>query len=161
TDFNAFNLVATQNNVTGFGDNMCELNQMFAHPVTGGLRVGITGDLVTDGTALALLLDTTAGGQNVLNLPGCVAPTGGPDQMTGHKLDDGFAPDHMIYVNTNGGSIFVDQFMLTSGGYTKTYRGKGTVNSGAGALTGATNPNGMMVAMNNTNVLGVTDTSVT
>src|SRR5207247_6647270 len=35
-----------------------------------------------------------------------------------------------------------------------------TVNSGAGTLSGATNPNGMQVAMNNTNVLGVTDTSV-
>ena len=47
--------------------------------------------------------------------------------------------------------------MPASGSTTKTYRGNGTINDGNGTLAGGTNPNGMQVAMNNTNILGVTD----
>ncbi len=152
-------LVATQNNATGLGDNISELNQVFVRPRADGLRVGITGNLATDGTGLVLLLDTVAGGQNVLNLSGYSPPPSGPNHLTGTQLDSGFSPDHMIYLNTASGNVYVDQFvLLTGGGTVKTYRGAGTVNDGDGDLTGGDNPNGMQAAMNNTNALGVTGT---
>jgi len=152
-------LAATQNNATGLGDNISELDQMYVRPRADGLRVGITGNLATDGTGLVLLLDTIAGGQNLLNLSGYSPPPSGPNYLTGMQLDSGFAPDHMIYVNTASGNVYVDQFELqTGGGTVKTYRGAGTVNDGDGDLTGGDNPNGMMASMNNTNALGVTST---
>ena len=155
----ACSLVATQDNATGLGDNISELDQIFVRPTSAGLKIGITGNLATDATGLVLLLDTISGGQNILDLSGYSPPPGGPNNLTGTRLDAGFAPDHMIFTNTSGGTIYVDQFqLLTAGGTVKTYRGAGTVNDGDGVLTGGTNPNGMKVAMNNTNTLGVTGT---
>lgn len=65
----------------------------------------------------------------------------------------------MLFINTFGGNIYVDQFTLPTGNpASNTYRGQGTVNDGNGFLSGGSNPNGMQVAMNNTNSLGMTDT---
>lgn len=152
-------LVATQDNATGLGNNISELNQLFVRADQGGLRVGITGNLATNGTALSLCLDTIAGGQNVLNTSNLTPPPGGLNSLTGLRFDASFAPDHLFYINTNGGSIYVDQVSLpTAGAAVKTYRGAGTINDGDGLLSGGTNPNGLEVAMNNSNADGVTDT---
>lgn len=155
-------LVATQDNATALGDNISELNQLFVRADADGLRVGITGNLATNGTALALLLDTSLGGQNVLNVSNQPAPPGGLAQLSGLRLDAGFAPDHLFFINTAGGNIYADQVNLPAAApSTKTYRGQGTANDGDGFLTGGTNPNGLEVAMNNSNALGVTDTDAT
>lgn len=157
-DFGANRLVATQDNATGLGDNISELNQLFVRPGVGGFHLGITGNLATDGTGLVLLFDTISGGQNPLDTEGYPDPFA-VSQMDGLVLDAGFEPDHMVYVNTYSGTIYVDQFTLpSSGSTTKTYHGAGTVNDGDGFLTGGSNPNGMQIAMNNTNAAGVTDT---
>ena len=159
-DFGAGALVATQDNATGLGDNVSELNQLFVRVEQNALRIGITGNLATDGTGLALLLDTTAGGQNTLDLNYGSPPPAGPDQIDGLQLDAGFQPDHLLWINAYSGTIYVDQFeLLTGGGNVKTYRGNGTVNDGDGLLTGAVNPNGMQVALDNTNTQGVTGVS--
>ncbi len=151
---------ATQNSSTNLGDNIAELNQLFVRAESGRLCVGVTGNLPGDGTGLALLIDSTAGGQNVLNFNGFAPPPNGPNLLTGTKLDAGFAPDHLLFMNTVGSTIYVDQFALpTSGTVTKTYRGQGVAGSLNGQLTGGTNPNGMQVAVSNTNTLGVTSLS--
>lgn len=153
-------LVATQDNATGLGDNVSELDQMFARGRPSALLVGLTGNLATDGTALALFFDAAAGGQNVLNTGNVGSPPGGVAELDGLQFDTGFAPDHMLWINTAGGTIYVDQFTLpATGDPVKTYRGQGTVGSGSGLLNGGTNPNGLQVAMNNTNTAGVTDVS--
>lgn len=150
-------LVATQNNATGLGDNISELDQLYVRPDATGLRIGITGDLAANSTGLVLFLDTVSGGQNPLTTAGYPDPSS-VSAMNGLRFDAGFQPDHLLYINAYGPTVYVDQFTLpTSGSTTKTYRGNGTVNSGSGVLAGGTNPNGMQVAMNNTNVLGVTD----
>lgn len=149
-------LVATQDNETLLGDNINELNQLFVRPRADGLRIGVTGNLAADATGFVLLLDTAAGGQNVLNFTGFSPPPGGPQYLTGLRLDAGFSPDHMIFFNTVGGTLYVDQFaLLTAGGVTKTYRGTGTMNDGDGFLSGGTNPNNMLIAVNNTNDAGI------
>src|SRR4030067_591416 len=53
-------------NGTGLGDNVNELDQMFVLPDSAGLHLGITGNLGTYGTALALFFDPAPGGQNTL-----------------------------------------------------------------------------------------------
>ena len=159
TDFDPAYLVATQNNATGLGDNVCELNQLFLQAHDGYFRIGLTGNLATDGTGLALFLDTTSGGQNVLDLNYNSPPPNGPDHLDGFRFDSGFQPDHLLWVNAYSNNIYADQFeLLTGGGHNKTYRGQGTVNDGDGFLTGGSNPNGMQVALDNTNTAGVTDT---
>ncbi len=153
------NARATQNNPTALGDNLSELNQLLVRPTAAGLRIGITGNLTTDGTGLCLFIDSHSGGQNVLNFSGYTPPPGGPNLLTGTHLDAGFEPDEMIFTNTAGGTIYVDQFTLGPGSITKLYKGNGTINDGDGLLAGGSNANGMQVAMNNSNTLGVTGTS--
>ncbi len=159
TDFYPGDLSATQNNATGMGDNVDELDQMYIHPETSGLRLGISGNLAPDGTGFCLFLDTVAGGQNVLDLAGYSPPPDTPAYLSGLRFDAGCAPDYLIYVNVWSGTLYVDQFTLpTSGPVSKTYRGNGTPNDGDGFLSGGSNPHGMQVALNNTNTAGVTDT---
>jgi alpha-amylase len=161
-DFNSYGrLKATQDSPTALGDNLSELNQLYVRAEPSYLAVGITGNLQTNGTGLALLLDTQPGGQNPLSVANAGLPPGGVAQLTGTRFDAGFAPDTMLWINTANGTVYVDQFALpTAGGTTKTYRGNGTVNDGDGLLNGGANPNGMQVAMNNANAAGVTATSV-
>ncbi len=158
--FSPADLVATQDNATGLGDNISELNQLFVKYEADGLRIALTGNLATDGTGLAVLFDTTTGGQNVLDMNGLNPPPAGPDQLTGTQFDTDFAPDEMLFINAFGGNIYVDQYSLPTGNSaTKVYRGNGTVNDGDGFLTGGNNPNGLQVALKNTNAMGVTDSS--
>ncbi len=161
-EFNPYGrLQATQDSPTALGDNVAELDQLYVRGEPGYLAIGITGNLVSDGTGLALLLDTGAGGQNTLSVANAPSPPGGVALLSGTVLDAGFAPDTMLWINTASGNVYVDQFALpAAGGTTKTYRGAGTVNSGHGMLNGGVNSNGMLIAMNNTNSAGVTSTSV-
>jgi len=160
-DFGPAALVATQNNATALGDNVSELDQLYVTASGGQLWVGITGNLATDGTGLALFFDSAVGGQNVLDMTGATTPPNGPEQLSGLRFDAGFSPDHMLFVNAWSGTIYVDQYeLLSGGGVNKTYRGQGTVNDGDGLLLGGSNPNGIQVALDNTNTAGVTDTDV-
>jgi hypothetical protein len=150
--------LALQDNATGLGDNVSELNQLCVRSAGDSLLIGLTGNLALDGTGMALLLDTDSGGQNVLDLSNMSPPPGGPDQLTGLRLDAGFEPDRLIFVNAYAGNIYVDDFtLLSGGGAEKTFRGQGSVNDGDGFLYGGENPHGMQVALDNTNLLGVTD----
>ncbi len=160
-DFGAANLLATQTAPTSMGNNVAELNQLFVRPADDGLRIGITGNDPTDGTAVALFVETNPGGQNVINTSTLTPPPGGLLELTGTTLDAGFAPGTLFYINFAGGNIYTDQVALTSGGATKTYRGSGIVGSGVGTLGGGSNPNGLLVAMDNTNTAGITASSVT
>lgn len=160
TDLGPYSLVATQS-TPAYGDGIHELNQLYLRPRANGMRIGITGNMLADGTGLALFIDSSAGGQNVLNFTGFTPPPSGPNNLTGLRFDAGFAPDQMIYVNAPSGTVYVDQFALpTAGTVTKTYRGQGMMNDGDGLLTGGTNPNAMQVALNNTNTQGVDSESV-
>jgi len=159
TDFTAGDLIATQNNATGMGDNVNELDQLYIHPETTSLRIGLSGNLNPNGTGLCVFFDTLAGGQNVLRIEGDSPPPYIPGQLAGLRFDAGFAPDHLLYLNVFSGTLYVDQFTLpATGNTTKTYRGAGTMNDGDGYLSGGQNPNGMQIAFNNTNTAGVTDT---
>lgn len=145
---------------TALGDNVGELNQMVVKAEEGGIRIGLTGNVPLDGTGVLLLFETAGGGQNVLNMSPLAAPPAALPGLTGTTLDAGFAANTGYFVNCFNGSVFVDQVALASNGATKTYRGAGTVNSGRGTLSGGTNNNGLLVAMDNSNAGGVTSSSV-
>ena len=159
-DFAPNAATATQDTPTALGDNLSELNQMYVAFDPDGLRIGITGNLATDATGICLLVDAGAGGQNVLDFTGATPPPGGPDQLTGLDLDAGFEPEKMMFVNAFNGNLYTDWFtLLNDGGISKVYRGNGAVNAGNGFLSGGTNPNGLEVALDNSNTAGVTGVS--
>ena len=152
--------LVAQDTPTNLGDNVSELDRLFARVSVDSLFVGVTGNLATDGTGLCLLLDTAPGGQTVLDLDGVPVPPSGPELLSGLRLDDGFAPDQLLFVNAFAGNVYVDQYTLPAGGgAVKTYRGAGVVGSGSGLLAGGDNPHGIQVALDNRNTAGVTATS--
>ncbi len=158
-EFGAGAHVATQDTPTSLGDNLSELDELYVRREGEVVFVGATGNLALDGTGFALLVDAMAGGQNVLDMTGASPPPSGPEALTGMRLDAGFEPERMLFVNAFGGNVYVDEYrLLTGGGTTKTYRGVGLVNAGNGFLSGGVNPNGLEVALDDTNVDGVTDT---
>lgn len=159
TRFDAQDLIATQDTPTTFGNNSNELNQMFVSREDDGVRIGLTGNLNTDGTALVILIDGKSGGQTQLAVQNQPSPPAGLAELTGTGFDAGFEPEAMFFVNAFGSSIYVDQLALTPGTSAKTYRGRGTVNIGNGALEGGTNNGGVQFALNNTNTAGVTSSS--
>ncbi|MGH7245017.1 MAG: alpha-amylase family glycosyl hydrolase [Phycisphaerales bacterium] len=152
-------LLATQACATSFGDNTAELDQMFARSTRDGLYVGITGNLPTDGTALALFIDTGAPGQNILNTASLGSPPGGLAELSGTRFDVGFAPSSMFLVNV-AGALYVDYVSLPSGASaSKTYLGAGSAGTGTGVLAGGVNPSGVQVALDRSNTAGVTGSS--
>jgi glycosidase len=159
TRFNALDLIATQDTPTTFGNNSNELNQMWVSREADGLRIGLTGNLNTDGTALVILIDGEAGGQTQLDLLNQSPPPSGLVELTDTLFDFGFEPETMFFVNAFGSSIYVDQLALGVGTSVKTYRGRGTVNIGNGALDGGTNNGGVQFALDNHNTAGVTSSS--
>lgn len=152
-------LLATQNTPTSFGNNSNELNQMYVMREDDGLKIGLTGNLATDGTALVVLIDALPGGQNLLDLMNQSPPPSGLRELSGTLLDEGFEPETMFFINAFGSSTYVDQLTLSASGSSKVYRGRGTVNIGTGILTGGTNPNGVEFALDNSNTAGVTGSS--
>ncbi|MFM7232900.1 MAG: alpha-amylase family glycosyl hydrolase [bacterium] len=161
-DLGAAALVATQVLPTTFGDNVSELDRLYVQPRTEGLAVGITGNLATDGSALALFLDTAPGGQDSLATASFPQPPAGMPQANGLGFDTGFAPDLCLWVNAYGGNLYLDLFTLaTGGGGSKRYLGSGVVGSAQPALTGGSNPAGLLASLSNANTGGVTNTSAT
>jgi alpha-amylase len=153
-------LQATQDTPTAMGDNFAELNQLFVAFEPDGVRVGITGNLPTDGTALAVLIDAEPGGQSVLDLAGYVGPPAGPGGLDNAVMDPGFEPELLLWVNAFASNVYVDLFSLPgSGGHSKRYMGVGSVGSGNGLLAGGDNPHGLQVAIDNGNAAGVTSVS--
>lgn len=159
-DFANAPVSSTQTAPTSLGDNVNELDRMFVRPEPGGLAVGLTGNVATDGTGLALLLDTAPGGQSTLATSAFPQPPYGPRGLTGLTLDAGFAPDWLLWVNFFAGNVYVDLYSLASGGGgTHYYLGSTVVNGGDLALSGGSNLNGMRIAYCDSNTAGVTASS--
>lgn len=158
-DAGAQALLSTQAADSSLGDNIGELDRMYARADGDALRVSISGNIPTDGTALALFIDSNPGlnaGQNRLATAHLPAPPAGLAPLDGTTFDAGFAPDALYFVNTVGGLVYVDRVSLPSAPAlaVKDYRGSTGLNSGRGVLAGGANPNGLEVALDNTNTLG-------
>ncbi len=158
TDFTG-HLVATQDNHTGFGDRSgdegSELDQLFATQSDNGLDFGITGNLENGGNFWLVFLQVGPGGTQVLDVPEGVGPMSGVlSSLSGSTFNNGFAPTHVLCMNIFDGSLHADLTDLKN--LTNRYLGHAPVNGGTGELTDGDNPNGVQVAFDNTNHLGVT-----
>ncbi|MEM1164987.1 MAG: glycosyl hydrolase 53 family protein [Planctomycetota bacterium] len=132
-----------------------QLDALFLTQRSGGLHIGITGNLEDRGGALVVLLDLDpqgTQGQQVLDLPAGL-PAGIPilDDMV---LDPGFKPDLALAFNTWNGTMFVDRIDLGPSTQT-TFLGSVVVGAGESALINGTNPHGIVVAHDNGNTAGI------
>jgi glycosidase len=160
-DEGASALVATQAVPTAQGDNNVELDQMYVKPVPGGLRVGITGNIPTDGSAIALFVDAVAGGQDTLRTSTVPAPPNGVSQLDGLVMDSGFVPEQLFWINGYNRNVYVNAYSLPKGSVPAgRYVGATSMSSGNGDLSGGTNANGMQVAFDDSNTVGITAASV-
>lgn len=160
SDFANGTRIATQTTPTAMGDNLNELDQMFVRADPDGLALGITGNLATDGSGLALFFDTVPGGQDSLATSAFPQPPSGLPEASGLGFDTGFAPDYCLWINAFFGDLYADLYTLsTGGGGSKRYLGGGVTGNGYATLSGGSNPNGLLVALSNANTVGVTSAS--
>ncbi len=115
-----------------------QLRALYARPVPGGLEIGIEGELAIDGTAIALFIDSDAGGQNFINTSSLSPPPAGLDALTGTVMEPGFTPERLLFANGFDGSVFCDWVTLSGNG-SKTYLGRQFIGSGGSALSGGNN----------------------
>jgi hypothetical protein len=154
--------VAVQQNATGFGDsnlgqinfaNGSELNAAFFSGDATNANLLFTGNLESNFNKFVIFLDNGGGGQNTI--------TGGaslPGNYTGMKFDTGFSATHWISITCGGNfGMFVDggNLLTNTGGYLGGNDGQ----SGGVLGLGGNNTLGLAVALDNSNVLGVTSGS--
>ncbi|MEO1585414.1 MAG: TIM-barrel domain-containing protein, partial [Planctomycetota bacterium] len=114
-----------------------QLRALYARPVAGGLEIAIEGELAIDGTAIALFIDSDAGGQSTINTSALNPPPSGLRDLTGTRMEDGFTPERMLFANGFDGSLFCDWVSLNAGSNgSKTYLGRQFIGSGESNLTG-------------------------
>jgi hypothetical protein len=149
-------LLATQNALPMLGDNLAELDQMFIRSAGTRLYLGITGNVADEGAAVAVLFDVCSGGQNRLQFGLATAAAPLSDML----LDEGFAPDYMLYARARNGHLDVYIYQLGENQEAEErYVGRGTIDSHNPVLAGGANAYGMEAALDNGNTAGVTDVS--
>lgn len=139
--------VLATNNADRYSE-ISQLRALYARPVSGGIEIGIEGELAIDGTAIALLVDSASGGPTTISTSNLNPPPSGLQQLTGTDLDTGFTPERMLFANAFNGGVFCDWVTLSPGsGGSKTYLGQQNLGSGSATLFGGNNPWGIEVAL--------------
>lgn len=165
---------ALQDTPTGFGDsnlgqinfaNGSELDGAYVSISGGNLNLLLTGNLESNFNKLELFIDTGAAGQNVLRTDNPNVDFDGLNRMGGMRFDAPFSPRYWISVT--GGDVGGGMYgffangaeLLPGGGGNGQFLG-GNDGQSAGALTGGTNFLGVLAAINNSNIAGVSGMSV-
>lgn len=159
--------IVTQTTQTGFGDsnlgvsdyaNGSELDGAYASISGGTLYLLLAGNLESNFNKLEIYFDTKAGGQNVLRTDNPNVDFDGLNRQSGLKFDASFSPDYWISLTGGGGPPYAMYGnyaeLLTGGGGAGYYLGTNGAVSGA-ALSGGTNPSGIVATINNSNTAGV------
>lgn len=166
---------SVQDTGTGFGDsslgvmdyaNGSEIDAGYATVVNGVLHIFLAGNLESNFNKLEMFIDCAPGGQNRLRGNNHDVDSNGLNRMgddgTGNGLifDSGFEADFWFGMTCGGGpfTFYANHaFLLTEGLGVGGYLGEG----GAGGAGSASFPDsGIAVAIDNSNVAGVTDLDV-
>jgi hypothetical protein len=156
--------IVVQNVQTQFGDNNLgqprfangsELNAAYARVSGGSLFLMLTGNLESNFNKLEIFIDSKAGGQNQLRGDNPDVDFNGLNRMAGLTFDSAFSPDY--WISSTGGDAgggnygyFVNYAELLTGG-----GGAGGFVGGNDGSGGAPFGNGIVAAINNSNILGV------
>lgn len=145
--------LSLQNIVTGFGKSTgaqisgggSELDGGYATIEGGTLYLMLTGNLESNYNHLNVFIDTGAAGQNALSSTG--------DGLDGYTLPTGFNASQIFDANGDGHNLYVNQVSYDGTNWTNNYLGDaaGDWGTGANSLSGGTNPNGVIVSINNAN----------
>lgn len=156
-----YSLGAVQTVQTQFGDNLSELNAAYYRIESGKLFLGLTGNLENNFNKLNIFIDSTAGGQNVIDGGNNPPNDGWAAKYSGLTFDSGFAPDYMVILRhgfdgTN--NRFDVDYAIIGGGvndgeligtFDPTVTNSATV--GPGGLTGVS----MDIGFDNSNAAGI------
>lgn len=157
-------LVVSQCNQTNAGNNVNEMNRMFIENDADTLYLGVTGNQEQDGNCWLFFLDTKVdAGQFTLKTdPGFDdGPPYALEGMHNSSFDPCFRPDYVLVVNTFGGNVYGNLYILTdgvvptNGNGRKIYLGQQTVGSGSGTLSGGDPNYNTRIGFTNDNTLGV------
>jgi len=176
-----YQLVFTQNNFTSRNDNITdqagnrssgsEIDALWAAKDGTYLYLFVAGNLATNfDDALDLYIDSVAGGQqqilntnadiNFNNLSNNVGGDGSPTNP-GLKFDSAFTADYVFFLNGgNDPAVFYADFatLPTTGGGTGQFVGGGA--APVGEFNTIDNADGTTIAINNSNVNGVSGVSI-
>lgn len=160
--------VSVQDVQTQFGDsnlgtvdwaNGSELDAGYAFIANGYLHVVLAGNLESNYNKLELFIDSKAGGQSTLRGDNHDVDFNGLNRMgddgsgNGLTFDEGFAADFWVGITCGGPTytVFVNcSEILTDGG-----EGAGGYQGSTGAITPLIAANGLEVALDNSNAVGV------
>lgn len=150
--------VAVQTIQTGFGSapGGSELDAAYAHVSGGELYLFFAGNLQQNYNHLNVWIDNGTGGTNTIS-----AGSGNPlNPFNGVTLPTGFNASTLLDINGGGtpATYYVNQDAYSGGTWSGSYLGKNTYTNG-GNLSGGANPNGTLVAINNSNTTSIGGTT--
>ena len=151
-----------QDTPTGYGDAApgvggSELNGLFVTNDFTAIRIGISGNLETNGNCMMFFIDSKSGGINEFTSSMTFTSPKLPN-MAGVKFDSNFSPDFAVIPNTYGGGHYVD-FEQLEGSENDGYYGQGEGDLNV-SRTLVNENNGFKYGLNNSNVGGVTTDDV-
>jgi hypothetical protein len=153
---------------TGFGDssfirptsngpdaNGSELDAAYGLIQGGNLYLFVAGNSEANGNHINIYIDAgQPGGQNILNIPDW---SWMGSFMNGSVFSSGFNANLMIDANDYDGTLYLDQYVLSSSGSANSYLGSLALSAGIGSGT----LGDITIGLNNTNVGGVNDATGT
>ncbi|MEM9064092.1 MAG: glycosyl hydrolase 53 family protein [Planctomycetota bacterium] len=131
-----------------------QLDALFVSQVSGGLLIGIPGNIEADAGSLFLFIDTDAGsGMETLSMPHGLQ--NGWSALDGLDFDDTFAPELAVAITLADESLFADLFDLSGASATFSYLGTAPVDGGKQPLLYGANPAGIEAAYCSLNSAGI------
>lgn len=165
----SWNLLATQDSATGFGDATVgnqsaivsapdggsELNQLYGRITGNSLEIGITGNLQANYNKLFIFFDAVPGGESTLAGDNQDAGNGEINQLAGLSFGNGATMDHGLRVEAGNPDDFwgVNFFDLIDNTAFSVASGRGAVDL---PLTGVAGSGGIGFGWDNSNTAGVT-----
>ena len=153
--------LAVQTINTGFGTSAgggdasgSELDAGYGTISGGNLYLFLSGCYQNNGNHLNIFLGSSAGSQSTLNISGGWTAS----VMNGSAFSPGFNAGLMLDLNDSGGTLYVDQYVLSAGGSANTYLGSVALSSGIGS--GTLGSIGLALNNTHTSTMGATGTAL-
>ena len=160
-------LLATQNTPTGFGNapgggqdsaGGSELNQLFAAINGSTLEMGITGNLEGNFNKMWIFFDAVSGGESTLDGANTDGGFNEIANLAGLSFAGGFTADYGLRIEIGSGYFGINAFNTIDNTSYSVISGGGP---GSLPLTNAAGAGGITIGWDNSNNLGVTDSSAT
>ena len=142
-------VLSVQNDATGFGATLSELDGAYGLIMGGNLYLFLSGNLQNNSNNINLFLADGRAGQSVLNAanPGNIGPNT-LSAMNGSKFSAGFSATYAFNINNNGTTLSVSQYDLV---HNTAVMALGRLTTSGGIVANAPVDNSVVVGFNNNN----------